>query len=125
MTREKNNTKIKEDILWEDYYASLHRAYNSMLDVFQKRAKEEGLTTAKLAKLLGVNKSLISRRLNGCENLTTKTLSNMASAMNSELMVELKPREDFLPSNYPNYSMGEFDISKSIPSKFSYQSNMG
>lgn len=98
----KNNERIDEAILWEDYYSSMHRAYDAMLNVLNRRVQEEGLSSEDLAKRLGVDKALISRRLNGRENLTLRTLSNMASAMSSELLVDFKPREDFEKSNYPN-----------------------
>jgi transcriptional regulator with XRE-family HTH domain len=69
-------------------------AYRTMLNAFEKRERAGTLSQDKLAKLLSVDKSLISRRLKGAENLTLRTLSYMAKAMNCRLLVEFKPYEE-------------------------------
>jgi plasmid maintenance system antidote protein VapI len=78
---------IPTDILWDDYYANLHGSYNSMREGFTM----SGLTQDDIACALNVDKSLISRRLNGSENLTLKTLSHMGSAMGCRLTVNFVP----------------------------------
>jgi transcriptional regulator with XRE-family HTH domain len=74
-------------VLLDDYYANLHGAYNSMRDGFAA----SGLTQDYIAGALDVDKSLISRRLNGSENLTLKTLSYMGTAMGCRLNISFVP----------------------------------
>lgn len=78
---------IPTEVLWDDYYANLHGSYNSMRAGFTM----SGLTQDDLACALDVDKSLISRRLNGSENLTLKTLSHMGSAMGCRLTINFVP----------------------------------
>src|SRR4051794_15316108 len=62
---------IPKEELWDDFYANLHMAYGSLKDVFDR----SGETQDEIASRLGCDKSLVSKRLNGRENLTLKTLS--------------------------------------------------
>jgi transcriptional regulator with XRE-family HTH domain len=79
--------KLDQGMLWEEYYTNLHRAYQAMRIAFLN----SGLTQDELAEKLGIDKSLISKRLNGSENLTLKTLSFMATALNCRLKIEPLP----------------------------------
>lgn len=76
----------KED-LWDDYYVNLHGAYNSMRSAFD----DSGMSQDDIAAQLGCDKSLISRRLNGKENVTLKSLSFMGTAMGCRLTVTFVP----------------------------------
>jgi transcriptional regulator with XRE-family HTH domain len=90
---------IPQEILWDDYYENLHGAYNSMRERFAGCAAA-GLTQDHLATMLDVDKSLISKRINGKENLTLKTLSFMATAMECRIIVSFVPYEQLGRSNY-------------------------
>jgi hypothetical protein len=87
MTGGNSTIAISKDVLLDDYYANLHGAYNSMRQGFVT----SGLSQEHLAAALDVDKSLISRRLNGSENLTLKTLSYMGTAMGCRLTVSFVP----------------------------------
>jgi hypothetical protein len=87
---------ISDAELWEDYYIFLHDSYNAMRGAFD----ESGLTQDQLAVRLGVDKSLISRRLNGTENLTLKTMSHMGTAMGYRPVVNFVPFSQVGMSNY-------------------------
>jgi len=76
--------------LWEEYSINLHGAYEAMRRAFRQSA----LTQDAVAERLDADKSLISRRFNGSENLTFKTLSFMASAMGCRLTVLFTPYKD-------------------------------
>jgi transcriptional regulator with XRE-family HTH domain len=82
--------KLPEGVLWEEYYTNLHQAHRLLRATFLK----SGLTQDQLAAKLGVSKSLISKRLNGEANLTLKTLSFMASALNCRLQIEPIPYDE-------------------------------
>lgn len=76
----------KEELL-DEYYENLHSAYNALREGFAA----SGLTQDYMAYALDVDKSLISRRLNGSENLTLKTLSYMGSAMGCRMTITFIP----------------------------------
>lgn len=78
-----DGNRLAEGDLWEEYYTNLHHAYEALREAFAK----SGLTQDQLAAKLGVDKGLISRRLNGNENLTLRTMSFMASAMGCRLRI--------------------------------------
>jgi hypothetical protein len=80
-------TAIQRDLLLDDYYANLHGAYNSMRDCFSTSGKNQD----DIAVALDVDKSLISRRMNGSENLTLRTLSYMGTAMGCRLSITFVP----------------------------------
>ena len=82
--------RLPKSTLWEEYYIHLHRAYAAMRKAFQL----SGLNQDQIAAKLGVDKSLISRRLNGLENLTLKTLSFMATAIGCRLKIEYVPYDE-------------------------------
>jgi len=91
--------RISDDILWEDYYTNLYGAYDSMRGIFDREAKD-GLSQDHIAKRLNIDKALVSRRLNGRENLTLKTLSFTATAMNCRLVVTFQPYEEVAGNNH-------------------------
>jgi transcriptional regulator with XRE-family HTH domain len=53
-----------------------------------------GLNQDRIADRLNCDKSLVSRRLNGEENLTLKSMSSLASAMDCRLVINFKPFEE-------------------------------
>jgi hypothetical protein len=78
---------IQTEILLDDYYANLHGAYNSMRECFSV----SGHSQDEIATALSIDKSLVSRRMNGSENLTLKTLSYMGTAMGCRLHISFVP----------------------------------
>jgi hypothetical protein len=82
--------------LWDDYYACLHGAYNALNDTFLAW----GSTQDELAARLGIDKSLVSKRLNGRENLTIKTMSHMGTGMGYRLVMYYVPYDQLGTSNY-------------------------
>lgn len=87
---------IPANILWDDYYENLHSAYNNMRGAYSN----SGLTQDGIACLLNVDKSLISKRLNGTENLTLKSMSFTATATGCRLLVAFIPYQYVGTSNY-------------------------
>jgi len=98
----KNTIKAKaisKTELARDYSAALRKAFNSMIKAFDKRVKDGNFSQDDIAKLLDIDKGLVSRRLNGTKNLTLRTLSSMASAMGCYLIINFSPYEDRVPQN--------------------------
>jgi hypothetical protein len=99
-------SEIPKEELLDEYYENLSAAYNAMREGFAL----SGMTQDDIACALDVDKSLISRRLNGSENLTLKTLSQMGSALGCRLMIKFVP--------YSTVGMGEFSHVRSPQAKF-------
>ena len=113
MTQGKNDINpIPEKVLLSEYYANKHDAYNSMMDAFDKRVENDNFNQETLAVLLGVNKGVISRRINGSANITIRTLSNMATALKCRLNISFQRYEDLPRRNY--YSQFE-GINRKFP----------
>jgi transcriptional regulator with XRE-family HTH domain len=87
---------ISQEEFWDDYYACLHDAYNALRETFES----SGLTQDELATRLNVDKSLVSRRLNGSENLTIKTMSQMGTGMGHRLVITYVPYDELGRSNF-------------------------
>lgn len=51
--------------------------------------EQQGATQADLARLLGVNRSVLSRRLNGSANLTLSSIADLAWALDRDLNFSL------------------------------------
>jgi transcriptional regulator with XRE-family HTH domain len=94
---------LSRDMLWQDYYANLKTALSSMRQMFKTRAATDRLTQDEIAASLNIDKSLVSRRLNGEENFTLKTLSFMATAMRCRLQIRFRPYEELGHGN--NYHL--------------------
>ncbi|MEO5337954.1 MAG: helix-turn-helix transcriptional regulator [Magnetospirillum sp. WYHS-4] len=52
---------------------------------------ETGKPKAELARLLDVDKAVLSRRLNGTSNMTIKTIADLAWAIGREIEFSLRP----------------------------------
>lgn len=92
---------IPERELVADYFDNMHRAYTALHNTF----KLSRLTQDALAILLGgTDRGLISRWLSGKCNLTLKTLSRLASAMQCALIIEFRPFDQMAaPQTSGNY----------------------
>src|SRR3982074_3656701 len=98
MSDDNSREGLSHDVLWQDYYANLKTALTSMRKIFKTRAAS-GLSQDDIAKSLDIDKSLVSRRLNGEENFTLKTLSFMATSMKCRLNIQFRPYEELGEGN--------------------------
>lgn len=55
---------------------------------------KRGLTQAKIAELLGKNKSFVSRKFNGTSNMTLETLADLAYALDRPIRISLPDRDE-------------------------------
>lgn len=60
------------------------RVHGVLAREFKRAAKEKKLSRADIARLLGVDRSVITRALNGKSNITIRTLSDLCWAMGVE-----------------------------------------
>ena len=115
------NAVISKDTLWQDYYANLKTALSSMRQIFRIRSYNNSLTQDDIASTLNIDKSLVSRRLNGEENFTLKTLSFMATAMRCRLQINFRPYEELGHGN--NYDLARDEPLRGLPSNGTQRDN--
>lgn len=71
-------------------YLSLKSQIERQLrDAFSERYLEEKETKSSLSKKLGINRSLVTRRLRGETNMTTKTIADMVWALGQSIRVDI------------------------------------
>ena len=89
----KKNISISEEDMKRFNALFARSIWQQLHDAFEHRSKDWGLTKTDLAKALNVNKSVISRRLNGSCNFTLEVISDMARALEYRPFIELKSYE--------------------------------
>lgn len=75
------------------------QAHRELLRAFST-CEQEGLTRVQLADNLGIDKSVVSRRLNGSSNMTLEIISDMARGMGFRPEIKLLSYEDLTGANY-------------------------
>lgn len=85
------------------------RVRDALLRGWAIRHEECGLTQADLARILGVNRSRVSRILNGEANLTLRTAGEIAAALGFELDVEIADVSSFAVT-VERIEFDDFDI---------------
>ena len=78
-------------------------AHSAVLDLLERRVREDGLTRAQLARTIGRDPSLITRWLGSPGNWTFATLGLLMGAMGHLPTIGAQSVEDIVPSkNYYN-----------------------
>ena len=77
--------KISKDKVGRERARLKRRIFTEIRNVLKKAYEQTGLTQNEIALKLGVDKGLISRRLNGQENLTLNTIADLFTAMEARL----------------------------------------
>lgn len=80
----------------------INRVRNELQKAVSEEAEEKGMTQAALAKVLGVNRSVLSRRLNGKANLTLSSIADLAWAMGRDIEFALV-KADVVAGGGQNY----------------------
>ena len=103
MTDRKLAKRIPEEQLAEHWFAFMHRLMGKLQQAFLAESRATGLTQQDIADRLGKSPSFISRRLRGQQNMTIRTMHDMARAMGCRLDVDLRPLRSLQPANRPSY----------------------
>lgn len=74
---------------------SIRHALNQALGEEHER---RGLTQAEMARILGRDRSFVSRKLAGTSNMTLETLADLAYALDRPVRIELPPRTAAKPT---------------------------
>ena len=91
------------------FFGQVERAFQS---AFVEAKKDRKLTQQKIAELLGVDRSVINRRLLRRENMTERTLAEMAWAMDYEIDFKLLNKSD--GDTFNNHFNEKSDVAQSV-----------
>ena len=81
--------KAQSDPRWENAYAKADIGVRIALQIAKARAKAR-MTQGQLAKAVGTTQSVISRIERGNQNLTVRTLFEIASVLHTALIIQLR-----------------------------------
>jgi transcriptional regulator with XRE-family HTH domain len=110
-----NNEELKEtDML----YARESLMMNITEDILVAM-EDKNISKANLAKLLDKSKAFVTQMLGGSRNMTLRSLSDIAFALDMEVSIKLIPRKDAVDCNF--YS-NQWENSNIVALSFCYQS---
>jgi transcriptional regulator with XRE-family HTH domain len=92
---ERKVKRIPEDMLAETWYAFMHDLLREVQDAY-RRSK---MTQDDIAARIGRDPAFISRCLHGKQNMTVRTMNNIARAMDCRLNVSLDDLQTLTHSN--------------------------
>src|SRR6185312_6554510 len=88
---------IPPEVLAEKYFLLMQ----DMISKLQHHFRESGLTQKQIAARVGKQPAVVSRCLAGQENITTRTLHDLARGMDCRWEFDLVPLSTLQPSNRP------------------------
>jgi transcriptional regulator with XRE-family HTH domain len=87
------------------------RVRRELQKAFLEGKADHGLTQAKLARKLGVDRAVVCRQLAGTANITLRTLADYAWAMDRDLVLSM-PKHD---GGANNYAAPEDSVPTTVP----------
>jgi transcriptional regulator with XRE-family HTH domain len=93
MTHRAALQRISRDELAERWFAFQHELL-TQLQGAARAAAARGLTQENIADRLGKDPAFVSRCLRGQQNMTTRTMHDLARAMDCRLDIRLEPLDD-------------------------------
>jgi hypothetical protein len=98
-----SNRKIKRippELLAEQWFSFVHSLIEGMQVAYRKQqARVPGFNQLELAAKLGRKPSFISRCLSGQQNMTIRTIHDLARGMDCRLEVTWRPLRSLTPAN--------------------------
>lgn len=76
------------------YLAFVGSLESQLRELFGQRKAAGATSQQQIAAMLGVNKSVVNRRLNGADNLTAKSIADLVWAMDGVIEVKITAAED-------------------------------
>ena len=100
------------------YVRLLGEIQNALLEALDEEHHQRGLTRAEIARIIGRNKSFVTRKLNGQSNMTLESLADLAFALDRPIKVRLPSRVADRGSNVvreTTTSTSQDNINKDFP----------
>jgi len=91
--------RIPNEVLAQQWFAFIHRAIGGLQVAFRTEHKRSGLTQKDIAQKLGKHEATVSRCLSGQQNMTLRTLHNLARAMDCRMEIKFSPLAGVQPTN--------------------------
>lgn len=95
--------RSKIDKRRQTYVRLLGEIAHALNKALEEEHAQRGLTQADIARMLGKQKSFVSRKLSGDTNMTLETLADLAYALDRPVRVSLPSRRPEHGRNYSNY----------------------
>ena len=105
-----SRARIPDDVLAEHFYEALQEAFAELQEKRREQEDELGINQEIIAERLGKNPSQISRQLRGGANLTLRTLSDIARALEGRVRINIQLFKDLPRANY----YYEYPVEKAI-----------
>jgi hypothetical protein len=97
----KQSSKLRVDPRRRSFVRLIGEIRHALNQALVEEHEKRGLTRSKIADILGVNKSLVTRRLAGTSNMTLETLADLAYALDRPVKVTMPSRS--LPAQSNQY----------------------
>lgn len=81
------------------YVRMLSEIQHALLEALDEENRDRGLTRAEIARILGKNKSFVTRKLSGDTNMTLESLADIAFALDRPVKISLPSRKAAIGSN--------------------------
>jgi DNA-binding phage protein len=91
--------RIPDEILAEQWFTFVHRLIEGMQHAYRVSQGEADLTQKQIAEKLGKKASFVSRCLSGQQNMTIRTIHDLARAMDCRLEVTFRPTRSLPRAN--------------------------
>jgi transcriptional regulator with XRE-family HTH domain len=82
------------------YTRLLGEIQHALLEALEEERRGRGLTRAEIARIIGRDKSFVTRKLNGQSNMTLESLADLAFALDRPVKVRLPSRAVAAGSNH-------------------------
>jgi len=81
------------------YIRMLGEIQHALLEALDEESRDRGLTRAEMARVIGKNKSFVTRKLSGDSNMTLQSLADLAFSLDRPVKVSLPSRHAQAGSN--------------------------
>jgi hypothetical protein len=91
--------RIAPEVLAEQWYSFMHGLIGQMQTAYRD-AQSRGINQKIMAEKIGAKPAFVSRCLSGQQNMTTRTIHNLARAMDCRLEVSFRPLNTLRVANW-------------------------
>jgi len=94
------SNRIPDDVLAEHWFGFVHELIGRLQNAFRDARANSGLTQKEIGERLGKGPAFISRCLSGQQNMTIRTMHDLARAMGYRLEIGLQPLSSLSRANH-------------------------
>ena len=109
------SSKLRLDKRRRTYVRLLGDIQHALNKALEEENAKRGLTRAEIARVIGRNKSFVTRKLNGSSNMTLETFADLAFALDRPARVSLPERRDSLGMNRFEWPAQQEESAQPLP----------